>query len=167
LIQQFVWSEISPNAPGTAASSKTVQNSSNALAAGIAGPLDDGAGIDIVAILVGATGGTLNVYMQQGMADGTWYDVVSFPQLTAAESQVTYKTNLSALALNAGTGGTTTSYATPVLIGSGIAPALIANASVQGQGFDRMRLVMVAGSGTSVGALVKIYATVQRPRLHD
>lgn len=159
----FVFSEISPSAPGTSASSGYVQNASNALAGGIAGPADDGNGIDILAILKGATGGLLDVYIQSGTPDGNWFDLIHFAQLAAGASQIVYRTNISALALNASTGGTSSSAATPNVIGMNTTPALGAALAVQGQGFDRLRLLMVAGSGTSAGAAVKVYATVQRP----
>jgi hypothetical protein len=159
LFQQFVFSEISPNAVGTAASSQLVQNASSAVAAGIACPLDDGNGLDIVAELIGATGGALDVYLQQGMPDGSWIDVVHFPSLTSGTGAINYKTNISALALNS----STNAYTTPVVVGKGTSPQLVSGAVVQGQGFDRLRLLMVAGSGTSAGAAVKCYVTTQRP----
>jgi hypothetical protein len=159
MFQGFVFNETSPSAPGTAASSKAVASAGNIYAAGIAAPLDDGTGIDVVAILQGATGGALNIYIQEGQADGTWIDVCAFTQLAAAAAQIVYKTNISPVAL-----GTS---APPTQVGMGLSPALTAPATVQGQGFDRLRLVMVAGSGTTAGAPVKVYVTTQRPRLHD
>jgi hypothetical protein len=154
MLQQFVFNEISPNAAGTAASSGPVQNANPSLAAGVAGPLDDCDGIDIVAILVGATGGTLDVYMQAGTPDGAWWDVVHFTQLSAGHGAVTYKTNISPVALG--------TAAAPTAIGSGLSPALATGTTVQGIGFDRMRLVFVAGASTSAGANIKVYATAQR-----
>ncbi len=159
MFQGFIFQETSPSAPGTAASSKSVQNAGNLYAAGIAAPLDDGNGIDIVAMLVGATGGTLDVYIQEGLPDGTWYDVVHFPQLAAAAAAITYKGNISMLPQP--------TSAAPTVVGTGLTPALAVNTIVQGTGFDRLRLLFVAGAGTSAGANVKVYATTQRPRLHD
>lgn len=150
----FVFSETSPAAAGTAASSQPVQSSGNIYPAGVCAPLEDVDSIDIVAELIGATGGTLDVYLQAGLADGTWVDVVHFTQLAGGAAAVAYKTNISSWAQP-------TSSA-PVPVGLNLTPALGANLTVQGHGFDRLRLLMVAGSGTSAGAALKVYCTGQR-----
>jgi hypothetical protein len=158
----YIFNEVSPSSPGTAVSSRPVGGGvSSAAGLGIVVPIDDSAGMDIIAILQGATGGTLGVYVQCGMDDGNWFDIVAYPQLTAGNSQVIYKTNISPVALTS----STTPNAAPTVIGMGLNPALSqasGGSTVQGQGFDRVRLVMVAGSGTTAGAPVKVYVTAQR-----
>jgi len=158
MLQHFIFSETSPAAPGTSVSSQAVQSSASYLPAGVVGPLDDGGSVDILAQLVGATGGTLDVYMQSSSDNGqTWQDRVHFAQLAAGAAAISYGVTLTAF-------GQPTSAA-PVQIGTGTTPMLSAGTYLQGIGFDRMRLVLVAGTGTTAGAAVKIQLTVQRPRI--
>lgn len=155
MLQQFIFSETSPAAAGTAASSKPVSSAASYLAAGIAGPLDDALGIQITAVLVGSTGGTLDVYIQISPDDGGhWFDAVHFAQLAGGAAAVTYSTNISSISQPIS--------AAPVVVGSALTPALAVATTVQGLGFNRMRLVMVAGTGTSAGAAVTVYVVPQR-----
>lgn len=151
MLQPYVFVETSPGAPGTAVSSLAVQNS--AFAAGIAGPLNDGDALDIVADLVGATGGTLDVYIQTSPDGGpSWYDAVHFPQLAAGAAAVKYRAPVSLF----------TNSVTPIVVGKNLTPSIAVNTVLNGAFGDRCRLVMVAGAGTSQGAAVRITVQAQR-----
>lgn len=165
-IAQFLFTETTPAAAGTAASSQAVQNAANYLAAGIAGPVDDYDSIDIIATFGGktaagaSTGGTVDLYVQ-GSPDGgkTWVDAVHFTQAVANAAASTFKTTLSML--------TQPASAAPVAVGLGLSPALAQSTAVQGVSFDRLRLVMVAGSGTTGGAPVSVIVAVHRVRIRE
>ena len=153
MIGSFIFTETSPAAPGTAASSAAVAGAANYAAAGVAQPLDDFDAIDIIAELVGATGGTLDVYVQYSPDQGThWYELVHFPQLAAAAGAIRYRAPVS---LN-------TNLTAPLQTGRDLSPNLATNVIVNGAWSDRMRLLMVAGSGTSAGAAVVVKVTGQR-----
>jgi hypothetical protein len=158
----FVFNETSPSAPGAAISSKPVTGgSANYLPNGVAGPIDDYESIGVVAELTGATGGTLNVYLQNSGDQGlTWFDMIAWPTITAGASVVYYSSPLSQ--------STTTS--TTTIVGKGASPALVAGANgavVNGAFSSRLRLVMVAGSGTTAGASVIVRLAAQRSRLRE
>jgi len=158
-LANWVWNETSPSAAGAAASSQAVQGAASYLPAGVAGPVDDYAALAIVAELVGATGGTLDVYIQQNPSgDGvTWFDLVHFAQLSAGHGAVTYESSVSLY-----------SQATsPVVVGKNAAPALGAGTSLNGAFSDRLRLLMVAGASTTAGAPVKVTVCGQRPRTRE
>lgn len=96
-----------------------------------------------LATLQGATGGTLDVYLQISPDGGTtWIDFVHFAQLAASAAQVnkTFSVTRSVqqLALQS--------------VGTGISPALAANTVLGGNFGDRIRTLYVAGVGTSAGA---------------
>jgi hypothetical protein len=156
MISTFVFSETSPAAPGTATSSQPIQNST---LAGVATPIDDFAVIDILAQLKGATGGVLDVYIQVATATGVWRDAAHFPQLASGAAAVNYQCCLT-------TRGQAASDA-PVVVGTGTTPALAANTIAQGLGFDRARLVFVAGSGTTAGAAITVTLSGQRTRMRE
>lgn len=156
MIEQFIFQETSPAVPGTIASSQPVQSAASYLATGIAGPLDDSCGIQITAVIGSPTGGTLDLYVQTSPDDGAhWFDAVHFAQSAAAASAANYVATVSSISQPA--------TAAPVAVGSGLTPALAAATVVQGLGFNRMRLVMVAGSGTTKGTAVTVYVVPQRP----
>jgi hypothetical protein len=150
----FIFNETSPPVAGTAASSQPVQNQAlGYLPNGVAGPMADYDAVDVVADLVGATGGTLDVYVQLSPDDGNnWYDVIHFPQVLAGAAAASYQAPLS----NA------TATTTPIKVGRNLAPALAAGTVVNGAFSDRLRLVMVAGTGTSAGASVTVRVQPQR-----
>jgi hypothetical protein len=155
---QYLFSEVSPSAAGTAASSKPVANAASWCAAGVAGPLDDYDSIGIDVDLVGATGGTLDVYLQQSPDQGVnWYDVVHWTQLASGAAAVKYSSPISQA----------TTTAAPTAVGKNLNPALLAGTVVNGAFSDRMRLLMVAGSGTSAGASVVVRLAPQRSRLRE
>ena len=151
MLQPYVFIETSPSAPGTTVSSVAVQNS--AFAAGIAGPLNDGDALDIVADLVGATGGTLDVFIQTSPDGGpNWYDAIHFPQLAAGAAAIKFRAPISLF----------TNLVAPGIVGKNLLPALAANTVVNGAFGDRCRLVMVASGGTTLGAAVRITVQSQR-----
>lgn len=157
-IGNFLFNEVSPSAPGTAASSQSVQNAANYLPAGVCGPMDDWEAVDVVIELTGAVGGTLNVYLQ-GSPDGgaTFYDLIAWPQAAAAATVKYYQSPLSLA----------TTTATTVQVGKNLAPALTAGTVVNGAWTDRLRLVMVAGASTTVGAVVVVRIAPQRTRMRE
>ncbi len=149
----FCFNETSPSAAGTAASSKYVQNAASYLPPGVAGPLGDFSAVDVEVDLVGAVGGTLSVFVQVSPDDGvSWYDIISFPTLAAGAAAVSYRSPIS----NA------TGTSTPTKVGKNLAPALASSTVVNGAFTDRMRLVFVAGSGTTAGAQVVARLVAQR-----
>lgn len=152
----FIFVEMSPSAPGTAASSQPVQSAASYLPGGVAGPMQDFDAVDVIAEIKGATGGTLQIYVQSSPDDGaSWYDMVAFPSVGAGATIAYYKAPIS----------NTTTTASPVLVGKNLTPALINSSTagvVNGAFTDRMRLVMVAGSGTSAGAQVVVKLAPQR-----
>lgn len=99
--------------------------------------------MSIYAVLQGATGGTLDIYLQ-GSPDGgtTWVDYAHFAQLAAGAAAIYRLWTVSRSAQQ-------TSIAT---VGTGTSPALTANSIVGGEWTDMLRVVQVAGSGTSAGA---------------
>jgi hypothetical protein len=130
-------SDTSPAAPGTAAGD-TIQG------------LEDVDTITIIATLAGATGGTLDVYLQTSFDGGTvWVDMAHFPQLAAAAASSVRVWQLCRNVV----------HSTLATVGSGTvaAPgvALAANTVVNCWG-DRIRAVYVAGGGTTLGAAVDI-----------
>jgi hypothetical protein len=104
-------------------------------------------------VLQGVTGGTLDVYLQYSPDSGTtWVDLAHWPQLAAAASPVT-RTWPFMKEANA---------ATPVTVGTGTSPALAANTQVPGDWGDRIRVLYVTGSGTSLGSAQVIKAVFSR-----
>ena len=159
MITNFTFNETSPAAAGTAASSGYVDNAANYLDPGIAGPIDDHDVIEIVAELVGATGGALDIYVQSRANDlEPWFDLVHFAQLGASAAAVNYRVSIAQHPQS-------TISDAPVAIGKDNTPALAAAKSVNGGAFDRVRLLMVAGASTSAGAAVKVRVYCQRARL--
>jgi hypothetical protein len=150
MIGQFLFSEVSPSAAGTAASSKPVTGGPSDSPAGVAFPLRNYDSIEIEAELVGATGGTLDVYVQSSDDNLVWYDTVHFAQLTAAAGAIIYRTALSRYA---------TAAAAPTAVGKNLTPALAVATSLQNGFGDHLRLVMVAGSGTTAGAAILVRMT--------
>lgn len=155
MAQQFlVFAETSPSAASTAASSAAVAGSSGAAGiAMLATGLDGYLSLTVVAKLVGATGGTLDIYLQTSPdAGATWVDYAHFPQLAGGAAAIKYEFVVSQ--------GIQT--AAPIVVGINTTPALAANTVVGGAWGDRIRLLMVAGAGTSAGAAVNITISAQK-----
>lgn len=148
----LVFNETSPSAPGTIASSQVVS--------GTAGPsgvatqqLDDYQALSFEVVLMGATGGTLDVYVQNSPDMGSsWYDYIHFAQLAAGAGTFRYVASCASGAQNLAL----------QTVGFNLTPALAAGTAVGGAWGDRFRLVMVAGAGTSAGAPVQMRILGQR-----
>lgn len=138
-----VFSDTSPAAADTAVSASK------------AGALQRFGALTIIATLTGATGGTLDVYLQVSPDAGvTWYDYAHFAQLAAGAAAITKVITVSRA-------GQQTGIPT---VGTGLSPALAANAVVGGDFGDMMRVLFVAGAGTSAGAVqtIKVIGTRSR-----
>lgn len=107
----------------------------------------------VVAELQGATGGTLNVYLQRKITDDVWSDWVSFTQLASGGAAVKYAVCPALSNTIATVGGG--SDATP-------APALAAGSCAGGHPGDTVRVVAVAGAGTSAGTSQTVRLVAQR-----
>lgn len=150
MLAGYYFAETSPAAAGTVASSGFVTGSTTA---GIAWPLDQYQAVDAIAEFAGATGGSLDVYIQSSPDGGNnWFDIAHFAQAAGSSAYTVYRVSLNA----AGTA--------PVVVGKDLSPALAA-ASAVGAFCDQVRLVMVAGSGTSAGTRVTVTLCAQRPRV--
>lgn len=109
----------------------------------------------IDAALVGATGGTLDVYLQRQVASdaeatgGVWADWLHFTQLGAGAAAVKYS-------LQSGVDKTITAVAFSTDASPGT-PILAAGSFVGGHPGDAVRCVCVAGASTSAGAAVAIH----------
>lgn len=108
-------------------------------------------------LVQGATGGTLDLYLQRLVdpaGSGIWADWARLTQLAAAAAQklysLTFDTNGVAPAItNLGTW--TTAGAGTVVLAAGSVAAVHPG--------DQLRLWAVAGSGTTVGAAQSVYVT--------
>jgi hypothetical protein len=150
MLTTYIFQETSPSSAQTAASSQAVQGAASwapgGVAAGMLDRLGD-SGLDVEAELVGATGGTLDVYVQYSPDQGAnFFDLIHFAQLAGGAAAVKYRAAVSSF--NTAT--------VPVAVGKNNAPALAAAAIVHGPWGDRLRLLMVAGSGTTAGAAVRV-----------
>lgn len=105
--------------------------------------LGDFDAVTIVAEVVGATGGTLDLLLEsKWSSDDTWYSLYRFPQLTAGAAAAVYK-------ITFGLGNTVTTIAKDG--GQTLATSTVA----AGHWGDRIRLFVTAGASTSAGAAVK------------
>jgi hypothetical protein len=108
----------------------------------------------IDAQLVGATGGSLDVYIQRQVttasevSGGVWADWLHFPQLASGAAAIKYSVQSGvATTIFVVGGGTDASAGTP---------ALAANSFVGGHPGHAIRVVCVAGASTSAGAALVI-----------
>lgn len=111
--------------------------------------------IGVVAELVGATGGALDIYIQSKIGDDKWVDVAHYPQLSSAAAAVKYAHQLAQSSPIA---------VTPTVVGvsaddvtAGAAPVLAANTVLPGHVGQQLRVVAVAGASTSAGAAITIH----------
>lgn len=94
--------------------------------------------------LAGATGGTLDVYLQREIASDLWADWCHFPQLTNGQAATQYCAQSgSDKTIHVVEQGTDASAGTP---------ALAANTFLGGHPGNRVRMVMVTGSGVTGAA---------------
>lgn len=110
--------------------------------------------LQIIATIQGATGGTLDLYIQSSVDGTNWYDYVHFAQFAAAAASITRFISVSRH------GQVTTLTA----IGSGTSPALLVNTVLGGDFGTRLRLLAVAGASTSAGAAQTIVINGTRLR---
>jgi hypothetical protein len=108
-------------------------------------------GFRIEALLVGATGGALDIYIQRKVAPNLWTDWMHFTQLAAGAAAVRYA--LTCDHTNSTTVATTTNGGTDTVP----ALALAAGTFIGGHPGDSIRVVAVAGASTSAGAAVAIH----------
>lgn len=107
----------------------------------------------IYANLQGATGGTLDIYLQFTPDLGTtWVDYAHFTQKAAAGAATKQVWTVSRSA----------QQLTIATVGTGTSPALTANSIIGGEWGDQMRVVFVAGTSTSAGALQTIKLVLTR-----
>lgn len=133
-ITRLVITDTSPAAAGTAVSAATL---------GGLGRFD---ALSFFVTITGATGGTIDVYLQTSFDGGTtWYDYAHFAQSAAAAAAVT---KYFAVPNSDATGLTTVGKGT--LASPGV--ALAASTILGGAWGDLMRAVYVAGASTSAGA---------------
>lgn len=152
MIFSAVLSATSPAAPSTAAGPKAAPDPTADVNVDLSRYEIDG----VVAELVGATGGTLDVYLQFSPDAGvTWVDWLHFAQLAAGAAAVK-----TAVAMHKPTAYSATT------VGEGTAPALPAAALVPVHPGDRLRLLFVAGAGTTLGGVqtVRIFGRDRSPR---
>jgi hypothetical protein len=141
MTETFDLSGTSPVAAGTVA---------GAYAAGLA----KFSGLRVEALLVGATGGTLDVYLQRKVGPDLWVDWCHFPQLAAGASAVAYSFAVDNATPASGTLTAVTtrgSDATP-------SPGMAAGLDLVHPG-DMVRVVYVGGASTSAGAAAKVRVT--------
>lgn len=103
----------------------------------------------IDAALQGATGDTLDVYLQREI-DSTWVDWMHFAQLADAASAIRYTVDSASVADGA------------IVVGSGTSPVLTAGKLSCAHPGDAVRVVFVAGASTSAGAAQTIKITGRR-----
>lgn len=133
----------------TGTSPATATTSIASAAPGLVTDLDEFEWFTWTAVLTGATGGALDVYLQRRLTGNVWADWIHFTQIAAAAAAVTYTGDSNcANTYMAATGVSTDSAATP---------ALVANTVACAHPGERVRLVMVSGAGTSAGAAQTIY----------
>lgn len=152
-ISTWTFSETTPSAAGTAVSVNAITGEDGMGTAGILSSpaLTNADVIRVKANLIGATGGTLDVYVQTSCNEGaTWDDQVHFAQLGAGAGAVIQVCSIAKGAL------------TPTTIGSGTSPALAAGTAVQGTWGSQWRLLFVAGTSTSAGAAIKVTVSALR-----
>lgn len=110
----------------------------------------------IDALLVGATGGVLDVYLQRLIpGTTTWLDWLHYTQLAAGGAAIDYTTYASGDVPNV-TISTVGQLSTDLSTGSLV---LAANTFLGGHPGDQIRAVCNAGASTSAGAALTIYVT--------
>ena len=140
------FSSVSPAAAGTVLPT-SIFLSTNASANPIYTGLDEFGSVLFDCMVQGGTGGTLDIYFQSSVTAGKrWYDVVHLPQLLAGAAPIRYAVAIS----RARGGGTSTAVQVNTTDNN---PSIAVNTVLQYNLGDSLRLVYVAGAGTSAGAL--------------
>lgn len=134
----------SPAAPGTGLGTSNV----------IISKLDEYESLLIVPSLIGATGGTLDVFIQHSYDEGNnWVDYIHFAQLAAGAAASKQFVSVSKF------GGQVVTFPT---VGYNLTPTLAAATAVGGPFGSQMRLIFIAGAGTSAGAAISVSIYAQR-----
>ena len=105
--------------------------------------------------IVGATGGTVDVYLQKKIDTNTWADYAHFPQVAAGTTKF-YNVSAAQYGSTIVNNGWGTDAAPGVV--------LAANAFINGHPGDVLRLVTVTGAGVTVAAAITIYAICRTAR---
>jgi len=130
----------------------TIADTSPATASTAAGSIVSGLQhfqtVTIDAALVGATGGTLDVYLQRRVG-ADWVDWVHFTQLSAGAAAVRYVMDTDK----------TPDTGAAVTVGANTTPLLAAGEMAGSRPGDTIRALYVAGASTSAGAAVSIKLT--------
>jgi hypothetical protein len=137
--KRFIISETSPAAASTV------------VGAAVSG-LGDYRSVRVDALLVGATGGTLDVYIQRNIGPNAWTDWMHFTQLASGAAAVRY-------ALTSENVNSTTVVTSVAGTDSTPAVALASGTFLGGHPGNTIRMVYVAGASTSAGAAVLLYVT--------
>lgn len=141
--RQFILTGTSPAAAGTA------------LVGAAQGGLERYSGLRIDAIIIGGTGGTVDLYLQRWLTTGIWLDWCHFPQVAAGVTKL-YSCLIGVEAAGATSSiiqvGQTTDDPT---VGALVLPANTFIGAIT----DKIRMVAVAGAGTSAGAVQTVYVT--------
>lgn len=107
--------------------------------------LDDHSTWELTARLVGATGGTLDVYLQtQDYTGGPWSDLAHFPQLASGAAAVAYRA-----AFKRGNNNSVAAVAPTVVNPTDATPTLAVNTYLPWANGANVRLVVVEGSGVA------------------
>jgi hypothetical protein len=113
--------------------------------------LDEYESFTIDAAITGATGGTLDVYVQRKVG-AKWLDWIAFPQSAAAAALAHYSVDSAA------------AQSSPTAVGADAVPALAADTmTVQHPGRE-VRVLFSAGADTTAGASQTVWITGRRPR---
>lgn len=141
--QVFTISGTTPAAPGTAVVGTAIQFDR------------DVETLDIIASLVGATGGVLDLYLQTSEDDTTYTDFLHFAQLGAGAAAT-----IRRIILNRGQPASAITA-----VGQGTTPALAANTVLSGISGKYVRLLAVAGASTTAGGAqsIKLHARYSVP----
>ena len=103
--------------------------------------------VALLATLTGVAGGALDLYVQTRHG-AVWYDYAHFPQIAIGAAATLYRVTCSRFGVTAA----------PIVIGSGLTPALAVNTLVNGDFGDAMRLVVVAAAGAAAGTQTVLVA---------
>ncbi|HEU4544368.1 MAG TPA: hypothetical protein VFR23_24770 [Jiangellaceae bacterium] len=112
-------------------------------------------GLRVEARLLGATGDTLDVYLQRKVGPDLWVDWAHFPQLLAGASAVAYSFAVQNGTPSSGTIAAITTRGSDAVPSPGLADATL---DLVHPG-DHVRLVFVAGASTSAGAAQRVLIT--------
>lgn len=146
----FQFNETSPNTAGTAISANVVKGSLGV--AGVASDVSLYQSITVSAILFGASGGTLDIFLQNSHDDGTtWFDYAHWNTIAAGAAELD-------VVWSASQGAQQTAITT---VGKNALPLLAAGTVIGGPWGGRFRLAMKAGVGTTAGVAVVITIAAQ------